>query len=83
MEAEVEALIYENFSEGDVAICTGMSFVWHVRSSWAYVGHVREDCEGWTVREECGAFILTSIILTMEKMAVTKEIAWLESQAFP
>lgn len=74
-EAEIRALIYENSSGSGVVIYVVGSIVRHVRSSWTYVAQVG----GKTVREDCGAFTLTTNILTMEIMDVTKAMVWLES----
>lgn len=78
MEAKVKAFIYENSSEGGVVTYTDRSVVHHWHISWAYV----VQFGGKTVSEDCVAFALPMSSLTIELMAVTKAIAWLESQTF-
>jgi ribonuclease HI len=78
VEAEVQGLIFENSSDGDVVIYTDGSVVRHMRSSWAFTAQV----SGRVVEEDSGAFALTTSSLTMEVMAVSKAIAWLETQTF-
>ena len=50
----------------------------HVRSSWAFTAQVGGD----VVKEDSGGFAVTTSSLTMEIMAVTKAMIWLESQTF-
>ena len=78
VEAEVQALIFENSSVGDVVIYTDGSVVQHTRSSWAFTAQVG----GRTIKEDSGAVAVTTSSLTVEVMAVTKAMAWLETQAF-
>ena len=78
VEAEVQALISENASEHDVIIYTDGSVIRHVRSSWAFTAQVGGD----VVKEDSGGFAVTTSSLTMEIMAVTKAMIWLESQTF-
>jgi ribonuclease HI len=77
-EAEVQALIFENTFGGDAIIYTDGSVIRHVRSSWAYTAQVG----GKTVGEDSGAFALTTSSMTIEIMAVTRAIEWLETQTF-
>ena len=76
MEAEVQALIFENSFVGDVVIYTDGSVVQHTRSSWAFTAQVG----GRTIKADSGAVATSS--MTVEVMAVTKAMAWLETQAF-
>lgn len=46
LKAEVQGLIYENFSKRGLINYTDGSVIWHVCSSWACVVQVQEDCEG-------------------------------------
>ena len=73
-----QALILENSSDGDVIIYADGSVVRHVRSSWAYTAQV---C-GKVVKEDSGAFALTTSSMTMEIMAVSRALVWLETQKF-
>ena len=78
VEAEVQALISENASDHDVIIYTDGSVIRHVPSSWAFTAQVGGD----VVKEDSGGFAVTTSSLTMEIMAVTKAMIWLESQTF-
>jgi ribonuclease HI len=78
VEAEVQALIFENSPEAEAVIYTDGSVVRHTRSSWAFTAQVK----GKTKMEDSGAFSVTTSSLTMEVMAVTKAMAWLETQTF-
>ena len=78
VEVEVQALIFENSLEGDVVIYTDGSVVRRVKSSWAYTAQAGRRI----VKEGSGGFAVTTSSLTMEVMAVSKAITWLESQTF-
>lgn len=78
VEAEVKALIFENSPEAEAVIYTDGSVVRHTKSSWAFTAQVK----GKTKMEDSGAFSVTTSSLTMEVMAVTKAMAWLETQTF-
>ena len=78
VEAEVQALIFENSLDSDAVIYTDGSVVRHVRSSWAFTARAG----GRIVKEDSGAFTETTSSLTMEVMAVSKAITWLETQTF-
>ena len=66
VEAEVQALIFENSPEADAVIYTDGSVVRHTRSSWAFSAQVK----GKTEMEDSGAFSVTTRCLTMEVMAL-------------
>jgi len=74
VESEVQALVSENSTEGDNIVYTDGSVVRHKRSAWAFTA----QCQGKTVWEESGAFAVTTSSMTMEVMAVTKALVWLE-----
>lgn len=74
VDAEIQALVYETSSKDGVVVYTDGSLVQHMRSSWKYVSTGRR-----AVKEDCGYFVLTTNSLTMEIIAVTKAMAWLES----
>ena len=76
MKAEIQALIGENSTIGDTIIYTDGSVVRNVKSSWAFTAQIG----GKTVKEDSGAFAVTTSSLTMEVVAVTKAIQWLETQ---
>jgi ribonuclease HI len=76
VEAEVQALISENSKEGDVIIFTDGSVVRHVRSAWGFVAFRG----GLSVREDSGAFPVTTSSMTMEVKAVSRAMVWLETQ---
>jgi hypothetical protein len=52
VEAEVQALIFENSSDNNIIIYNDGSVIRHVRSARAFTASV----EGRTVYEDCGAF---------------------------
>src|SRR5579871_565052 len=76
VEAEVQALVDENSQGNDIVIYTDGSVIRHVRSSWAYTAR----SAGEIVREASGAFAATTSSVAMETMAVTKALAWMETQ---
>uniref|UniRef100_A0A0B7AVY3 Uncharacterized protein n=1 Tax=Arion vulgaris TaxID=1028688 RepID=A0A0B7AVY3_9EUPU len=77
-QAEVQTLTSEKSSEYDVIIYTYGSVTQHVQSSWAFTAQVRED----VVKKDSDGFAVTASSFTMEIMAVTKTIVWLESHTF-
>ena len=78
VEAEVQAMIFENSLAGEVIIYTDGSVVRHQRCAWAFTAQV----DGTTLKEDSGAFAETTSSMTMEVRAVTEAIAWLETQCF-
>src|SRR5579871_4514953 len=76
VEAEVQALVYETSQGNDIVISTDGSVIRHVRSSWAYTAR----SGGRIVQEASGDFAVTTSSMTMETMAVTKALAWMETQ---
>jgi ribonuclease HI len=59
-------------------VYTDGSVVRHVQSSWGFKAQV----SGQTVHEKSGAFRHTTSSMTIEVIAVTKALSWLETQAF-
>jgi hypothetical protein len=78
LEAEVQALILYNSPEADAVIYTDGSFVRHTKSLCAFTAQVK----GKTIMEDSGAFSVTTSCLTMEVIAVTRAMAWLETKTF-
>ena len=76
LEAEVQALVEDTFQGNDIVIYTDGSVIRHVRSSWAYTAR----SGGRVVQEESGAFAVTTSSMTMEIMAVSRALAWMETQ---
>jgi ribonuclease HI len=72
VEAEVQALIYENLSEKDVIIYSDGSVGRLAQSSWAFTAQVA----GQTVPEHSGAFHHHTNSMTMEVMTLTKALAF-------
>lgn len=78
VQAEVSALINEYSAENDPCVFTDGSVVRNQRSAWAFT--VRSH--GRTLMEDSGAYTSTTSSLTMETTAVTRAIAWLQTQNF-
>jgi ribonuclease HI len=78
IEAEIRALIHENSSENVYNIYIDGSVLRHAQSSWAFTAQAR----GRTMHKDSGIFYHTSSSITMEVMALTKVLSWLETQAF-
>ena len=78
VEAEVQALIFENVVEGSAIIYTDGSVTRRIKSAWAFTVEVN----GKVVKESSGAFAGTTSSLTMEILAATKALEWLERQSF-
>src|SRR5579871_6631626 len=76
VETEVLALVNENSTADDIVIYKDGSVIHHVRSAWAFTARRGSRI----VQEDSGAFPVTTSSMTMEIMAVTRALAWMELQ---
>ena len=78
VNAEVESLIEEESRPGDAVIFTDRSVVRGTKSGWGYSARVN----GQNVKEDSGAFQLTTSSMDMEVKAITQALRWLSTSIY-
>ena len=78
VNAEVESLIEEESRPGDAVIFTDGSVLRGTKSGWGYSARVN----GQNVKEDSGAFQLTTSSMDMEVKAITQALRWLSTSIY-
>lgn len=78
---EPETCLSDNSRDDNAVNYTDGSVVWDKRYAWDFTG-MCPGLYGRTAKEAISAFTAATSSLTMETMAVTKPLSWLQSQDF-
>ena len=78
INTEIKALIDENTTPGDALIYTDGSVIRNEKSGYAFV----VMSSGKIIHEASGAYAMTTSSMTMEIMAVTQALRWMEGQDY-